>query len=225
VKGDDSHPLAGTEPQQADVKGRNCPTAETVLDTHNRQHPHRNFLQFFREFFMRFRTIILILAILLVAGFVALNVDEFTRVSVLSLGFTTIQVSLGLVMLLLLIVTLVVFLVSTLYMQSKNVLEARTHTRELNAQRELADKAEASRFTELRAYLEAQTLAAQQRESALGTVLADRFAQQQQVLLARMEQMDNTLAAYMRQLEDRLMNRSGVMTHDISSSNDNTVLR
>jgi biopolymer transport protein ExbB/TolQ len=174
---------------------------------------------------MRFRTIILILTILLVAGFVALNVDEFTRVSVLSLGFTTIQVSLGLVMLLLLIVTLVVFLVSTLYMQSKNVLEARTHTRELNAQRELADKAEASRFTELRAYLEAQTLAAQQRESALGTVLADRFAQQQQVLLARMEQMDNTLAAYMRQLEDRLMNRSGVMTHDISSSNDNTVLR
>ena len=174
---------------------------------------------------MRFRTILLVLAILLVAGFVALNVDEFTRVSVLSLGFTTIQVSLGLVMLLLLVVTLVVFLASMLYMQSKHMLEARTHTRELNAQRELADKAEASRFTELRAYLEEQTLAAQRRESALGTVLADRFAQQQQVLLARMEQMDNTLAAYMGQLEDRLMNRSGVVTHDISPNTGNTALR
>ena len=171
---------------------------------------------------MRFRTILMILAILLVAGFVALNVDEFTRVSVLSLGFTTIQLPLGLVMLALLVATLVIFLTSALYMQSKHVLEARTHTRELNTQRELADKAEASRFTELRAYLEEQTLAEQRRESALGTVLADRFAQQQQVLLARMEQTDNTLAAYMGQLEDRLMNRPGMITHDITDRRDNT---
>ena len=174
---------------------------------------------------MRFRTILLILAILLVAGFVALNVDEFTRVSPLSLGFTTLQVSLGLVMLLLLIVTLVMFLASMLYMQSKHVLEARTHTRDLNTQRELADKAEASRFTELRAYLEEQTLAAQRRESALGTVLADRFAQQQQVLLARLEQSDNTLAAYMGQLEDRLANRNSALTHDNLLNNGNPNLR
>lgn len=174
---------------------------------------------------MRFRTILMILAILLVAGFVALNVDEFTRVSVLSLGFTTIQLPLGLVMLALLVATLVIFLTSALYMQSKHVLEARTHTRELNTQRELADKAEASRFTELRAYLEEQTLAEQRRESALGTVLADRFAQQQQVLLSRMEQTDNTLAAYMGQLEDRLMNRPGMITHDITERRDNAPLR
>jgi hypothetical protein len=158
---------------------------------------------------MRFRTILLILAILLLAGFVALNVDEFTRASVLSLGFTTVSVSLGLVMLLLLVVALLLFLASTLYMQSKHVLEARTHTRELNAQRELADKAEASRFTELRAYLEEQVLAEQRRESALGTVLADRFAQQQQAILARIEQSDNSMAAYMGQLEDRLTRAAG----------------
>ena len=174
---------------------------------------------------MRFRTILMILAILLVAGFVALNVDEFTRVSVLSLGFTTIQLPLGLVMLALLIATLLIFMASALYTQSKYALEARTHTRELNTQRELADKAEASRFTELRAYLEEQTLAEQRRESALGTVLADRFAQQQQVLLARMEQTDNTLAAYMGQLEDRLVNRPGMITRDITEHRDNTPFR
>ncbi|MEC5213373.1 putative integral membrane protein [Polaromonas sp. CG_9.5] len=174
---------------------------------------------------MRFRTILMILAILLVAGFVALNVDEFTRISVLSLGFTTIQLPLGLVMLALLVATLLIFMASALYTQSKYALEARTHTRELNTQRELADKAEASRFTELRAYLEEQTLAEQRRESALGTVLADRFAQQQQVLLARMEQTDNTLAAYMGQLEDRLANRPGMITHDITERRDNTPFR
>lgn len=174
---------------------------------------------------MRFRTILLVLAILLIAGFVALNVEEFTRISALSLGFTTVQVSLGLVMLLLLIVTLVIFLASTLYMQSKHVLEARTHTRELNAQRELADKAEASRFTELRAYLEEQTLAEQRRESALGTVLEDRFSQLQQALLARMEQTDNTLAAYMGELEDRLMKRNAGVIQDISATQGNPTLR
>lgn len=171
---------------------------------------------------MRFRTILLVLAILLLAGFVALNVDVFTLPSPLSLGFTTINVPLGLVMLALLVATLVIFLVSTLYMQSRHVLEARTHTRELNAQRELADKAEASRFTELRAYLEAQVVAEQQRETALGTVLADRFAQQQQVLLARMEQTDNTLAAYMGELEQRLAQPAAGVTHTLPHNSNAT---
>lgn len=161
---------------------------------------------------MRFRTILLVLAILLIAAFVALNVDEFTRISVLSLGFTTVQVSLGLVMLSLLVIALVVFLASTLYMQSKNLLEARVHTRELDSQRQLADKAEASRFTELRSYMEEQTLAAQRRETALGTVLADRFLHQQQELVARISQSDNTMAAYMGQLEDRLERRGPAST-------------
>ena len=156
---------------------------------------------------MRFRTILLVVVILLVAAFVALNVDEFTRISLLSLGFTTVQVALGLVMLLLLVMLLVIFLASTLYMQSKNLLEARAHTRELDGQRLLADKAEASRFTELRTYLEGETLAAQRREAALGIVLADRFAHQLQALTARMDQTDNTLAAYIGQLEDRLERR------------------
>ncbi|MDQ3060697.1 MAG: hypothetical protein M3R45_14460 [Pseudomonadota bacterium] len=164
---------------------------------------------------MRVRTILLIIAILLVAGFVALNVDEFTRTSVLSLGFTSIQVPLGLVMLMLLIVATVVFLASTLYMQSKNLLETRTHTRELTTQRELADKAEASRFTELRSYLETQAQDAQRRESAMGTVLADRFAQQQQVLLARMEQLDNAMAACVGELEDRLERRGPLAAPDL----------
>lgn len=153
---------------------------------------------------MRIRTILFVLAILLVAAFVALNVDEFTRVSLLSLGLTTVQVSLGLVMLVLLGAATAIFLGSALYMQSTNLLEMHKHTRELNTQRELADKAEASRFTELRIYLESQATAAQQREAAVTTLLSERFAQQQQALLARIEQSDNTLAAYMGQLEDKL---------------------
>lgn len=153
---------------------------------------------------MRIRTISLIIFIVLVASFVALNVDEFTRSSVLSLGFTTVQVSLGVVMLLLLVVATVVFLGSTLLMQSANLLETRKYARELNTQRDLADKAEASRFTELRHYLDAQATAEREREAVASAAIDQRFAAQQQVLMTRLDQSDNTVAAHLGQLEDRL---------------------
>jgi biopolymer transport protein ExbB/TolQ len=156
---------------------------------------------------MRIRTIALIVFILLVAAFVALNVDEFTRATVLSLGFTSVSVPLGLVMLLLLAIATVVFLGLTLYMQSSNLIETRQYARQLNVQRELADKAEASRFTELRNFLETQAAAEQRREAAADTVLAERFAQQNKLLLGRLEQTDNALAAHVGQLEDRLERR------------------
>ena len=156
---------------------------------------------------MRARTIFLVLSIVVVAAFVALNVEEFTRASVLSLGFTSVQVPLGLVMLALLVGAAVIFLGVMIYMQSSNLLETRNYARELSTQRELADKAEASRFTELRHYLEAQTAAQQRREQAAEQVLSERFAAQNRVLMARFEQSDNTLAAHMGQLEDQIERR------------------
>ena len=159
---------------------------------------------------MRVRTVFLIVGIVLVAAFAALNVDEFTRTSVLSLGFTTVQVPLGMVMLLLLVIAVVVFLLTTMYIQSTNLIETRKYARELNAQRELADKAEASRFTELRAVMEAQSTAVIQREAASATALAERLAQTQTALMYRLEQSDNATAAYIGQLEDRLERSTGV---------------
>ena len=165
---------------------------------------------------MRIRTIFLIVGIVLVAAFAALNVDEFTRTSVLSLGFTTIQVPLGLVMLVLLAAAILIFLGSTLYMQSTNLIETRNYARELHTQRDLADKAEASRFTELRHYLEMQTLAAQNREVAASTVLTERLGQTQTALMNRLDQSDNTTAAYMGQLEGRLERKAALVspTHE-----------
>lgn len=157
---------------------------------------------------MRARTIFLIIAILAVAAFTALNVDEFTRTTVLNLGFTTTQMPLGLVMLLLLVIAVVMFLANTLYIQSTNLLETRKYARELSAQRELADKAEASRFTELRTYLDAQTKLTLSREAANAAVLAERLSRTQEELLLRMEQSDGATAAYMGQLEDRVDRKS-----------------
>ncbi len=158
---------------------------------------------------MRIRTLLLILAIVLVAGFVMLNLDEFTRSSTLSLGFTTVQVALGMVMLLMLGVAVVVFLLTTLLIQSSNMLEARNYTRALETQRELADKAEASRFTELRNYMEVESSAALQRESTRNAALQEQLAAQHQSMLTRLQETENVVAANVGQLEDKLERRLG----------------
>ena len=153
---------------------------------------------------MRARTIFLIIGIFLIAGFAMLNVDEFTRTSVLSLGFTTMQVPLGLVMLLLVVAILLVFLATTIYMQSANLIETRQYARELTVQRELADKAEASRFTELRQYMESQAALGINRDALNKAAIDQRFSQTEKMLLHRLDQSDNTAAAYWGQYTDSL---------------------
>jgi uncharacterized integral membrane protein len=159
---------------------------------------------------MRIRTVVLILSIVLVTGFAALNIDEFSRSTVLNMGFTTMEAPLGLVMLVLLASALLIFLAMVLFLQSAHLLEIRHHTREMRSQRDLADKAEASRFTELRQYLEEQALASQQRDDVLATKLLDATALNQQNVLAKIDSSGDTLAAYIGELEDRLEIRDGV---------------
>ncbi len=155
---------------------------------------------------MRARTIFLIVGIFLIAGFAMLNVDEFTRTSVLSLGFTTMQVPLGLVMLLLVVAILLVFLATTIYMQSANLIETRQYARELTAQRALADKAEASRFTELRQYMESQAALGINRDVLNTAAIDHRLSQTEALVLHRLDQSDNTTAAYWGQHTDAMAN-------------------
>ena len=100
-----------------------------------------------------------------------------------------------------------VFLAYVFYLHSSVMLEARRHNKEMTAQRELADKAEVSRFTELRVFLEAQQqqeLAAQKESAA---ALSARLDQLEKALEARAEQSDNGIAAQIGELEDRLERR------------------
>ena len=101
---------------------------------------------------MRHAVIVVLLA--LVALFALLNWGLITAPTNLSLGFAEVQAPLGLVLLGLLGLITAAFLFYVVYLQSTVLLETRRHARELEASRSLADQAEASRFTELRAYLE-----------------------------------------------------------------------
>ena len=154
---------------------------------------------------MKAKILLLVVGIVLIAAFAALNVEEFTRISTLNLGFTTMQLSLGLVMLMLVVAILVIFLVTTVYMHSTNLLEARKHDKQLAAQRELADKAEASRFTELRRYLESQAALTMNQGNETVAAMDRRMTQTEKLLLNRLEQSDNSNAAYWGHNDDALL--------------------
>jgi len=144
------------------------------------------------------RSLFLLVIALLIAALAALNWSTLATPALISLGFMEVTAPLGLLMLGLTAGLAVFFLIYVLYLQSSVLLETRRHTRELAAQRDLADKAEASRFTGLQSFLEAQ----EQKRSA-------RHAELHSVLLARVDQSDHTLAAHLGQLEDRLDRRDG----------------
>lgn len=153
---------------------------------------------------MKIRTILLILFILLVAGFVALNFAQILQPTALSFGFTEVQAPLGLVLLGMLALVLIVFLAALVYQQTTHMMEVRRVTREAAEQRNLADKAEASRFTELRTFLQAEMQATAAREIDLAEKLHQKVDRLQAAMTEVIEQNGNGLSASLGELEDRL---------------------
>lgn len=162
---------------------------------------------------MRSRLIVLLIAILLVAGFAALNWPEFLRPSPLNFGVFTMEAPLGLIMLSLLTISLVAFLVSSIHLQTVNLLDTRQHYKEMHAQRELADKAEASRFTDLRTHLDAQMREIHQREIIAATELEKAVAAGQRELRTQLELMNRTLATRLAEIESRIGGRVEQRAH------------
>ena len=132
------------------------------------------------------RALTFILVLVLVGAFALINWSAFTALTTLNLGVTTVQAPLGVIMLGLVAFLCVLFTVWVISLQASSLAAARRQTRELQAQRDLADRAEASRFTELR------------------TELFARLDRQQSESRVTAEQNANAVAAQLGQLEDRL---------------------
>ena len=155
---------------------------------------------------MRARTLILVILLAALALFAAINWQAFVAPTPLSLIVTQVQAPLGLIMLGFTVAIATAFLIFIVYMQAGVVLELRRQARALEAQRELADSAEASRFTELREYL-ARELGALRSGTQPGNELQIKLDQLQRDLREEIHTAGNTLAAYIGELEERLERR------------------
>jgi hypothetical protein len=153
---------------------------------------------------MKIRTIFLLMVLVAIAAFAMLNWNAFMMPTTLSLGVAVVQAPLGLVMLGLLVFLSAFFLLFVAYMQASVLFEVRRHERDLRANRELADNAEASRFTELRVLLEAEIKRQADLHAESRVVIIDRVDQLDRDFRSALEEAGNTLGAYIGELEDRL---------------------
>lgn len=146
---------------------------------------------------MNIRLQLIILLVLAIGGLAFLNWEALTAVSTVSFGFTETQAPLGLILLSLMAILGVFFLAYILWLKGTVILDYHRHTKELKHQRELADKAEASRFTELREFLLQQHKEGQE-------VLLNKIDDLEERLCHRADDSDNSTAAYLGQIEDQL---------------------
>ena len=156
---------------------------------------------------MGLRTGVLLVVVLLIAALAALNWGVLAAPTMMSLGFMQVTAPLGLIMLALTALLGIFFVAYLVYLQTTVLLETRRHTKEMQAQRDLADRAEASRFTELRNFLETQENTHMARNAERHAALLARVEQLETMIKVRSEQTANTLGTRIGQLEDHFDRR------------------
>ena len=153
---------------------------------------------------MKLPSFLLTIALVLLALFAAINWNAITTPTVLSLGFAEVSAPLGLIMLASAAVLSGLFMVYIAVLQAGVILESRRATKELHQQRELADKAEASRFTELRTQLMAELARIETREQSSADALRARVDGLDALVREQAAESNRTMAAYLGEIEDKL---------------------
>lgn len=153
---------------------------------------------------MHFRTVALAVLLALLALFAMLNWAAFMAPTALTLGFADVNAPLGLVMLVATGVVSAAFLLYILFQQGAMLLEARRTATELKDQRALADQAEASRFTELRTYLEAELRKLEAQGSTAQQALLAGTETLAQGLQHKLDESSRSVAAHLGEIEDKL---------------------
>jgi hypothetical protein len=152
---------------------------------------------------MYLRTLLIVIVLGMVAIFAFLNWAAFMAQTTLSVGFTTLEAPLGLILLAVTGALTLLFLIYVVYLQSSALVESRRFSRELQTQRDVADNAEASRFNHLQSIFQTELgqLSNQTLESK--TAILAKLDELERDLRATIEQSGNTLAAYLGEIEDR----------------------
>jgi hypothetical protein len=153
---------------------------------------------------MKLRTFLLLLVVLVIGAFTLLNWSVIMAPTELSVGLAQVQAPLGLIMLGMMAVLTLVFLVYLLYLQTTVMFDARGQAKELQTQRKLADQAEASRFTELRSFLDAEFKRQSASDLEVKAALLGRIDGLERDLRLVVEQSGNSVAANVAEMDDRL---------------------
>lgn len=153
---------------------------------------------------MKFLNFILLIALVTLVIFAALNWQAIITPIPLSLLFMDAEAPLGLILLAATGLLTLLFLGFVVYMQSSTLMTRKRLNREVEEQRKLANDAEASRLTELRIYLETELKQLSAQNSDTHQKVEARLAEVETALKSAMEETGTSLSAYIGELGDRL---------------------
>ena len=152
---------------------------------------------------MYLRTILIVIVLGLLAIFALFNWSAFMSPTTLTFGVGTVEAPLGLILLAIVGLSTLLFLIYIVFLQSTSLLEGRRQARELQSQRELADRAEESRFQQLRSAMETELRNLDTHTKEAKVEILTRLDALERDMRLAVEQSGNTLAAYLGEIEDR----------------------
>lgn len=153
---------------------------------------------------MRAGNLLLLMGTLIVAAFALLNWGVIMAETPISLGFAEVRAPLGLILLAAMVSVASLALLLLFVQQTRALGEIRRSEKALQAQRELADKAEASRFVELGRHLDASFDQWQTRWTDAMAAQSQQREALEKRLLERMDEENRTLSALLGEIEDKL---------------------
>jgi len=146
-----------------------------------------------------YRMIIIVLVLLLLAGFVWQNWAAFNAPGDIKVLNQTTEAPLGLVMLGILAVLTLLYLVLYSSMRTASLIEFRRYSKEAEASRRLADEAESSRLEALQTFMDVEL---KNVHAAIGAAVGE--------LREEIDTRHNVVLAHLGQIDDRL-ERSGMV--------------
>lgn len=153
---------------------------------------------------MRARTAFLLLILGGLAIFAALNWSAFAAPTSLTLVFTRVEAPLGVIMLTVTTAITLLYAMLVAWRETFALLESRRYARELETQRQLAESAEASRYAQLRDFLESELAVLRTVPETTSRETMQRLDRLETTIRAEIDRAGNTLAAYIGELEERL---------------------
>jgi uncharacterized integral membrane protein len=153
---------------------------------------------------MRLINLILLIVLVALVIFSAINWQAITEPVPLSLLFSNTEAPLGLILLTITGLLTLLFLGFVVYMQSSTLVTRRKLNKEVEEQRKLANKAELSRFTELRTFLEMELQQLKTQGADVHKKVEVRLSEVEIAVKGAVEESGASLSAYIGELGDRL---------------------
>lgn len=153
---------------------------------------------------MKFLGFVILVVLVLIAAFAMLNWSSLATPVPVSLLVAGVDMPLGLILLAAMVLLVALFGLYVLLLRTAMHGESRRMAQELAAQRDLADKAEASRFTELRTHLDREVAGLRELIGQSQAQSDTRSQSRDTALQQSLSESINSLSACIGQVDDKL---------------------